>query len=433
MTYYHLVSLGCAKNTVDSQSISALLQQQSNFVSTQDPSQANVILINTCGFIGAARQETIEVLGEFAAGKQPGQLLVAAGCMAQLFEEQIRSTVPSVDLVIGSQNWLSIPKQIAEALSPAGFKAKYGLPSVPRIAVQGPSAYLEISNGCRRQCSYCSIPNIKGSLRSRSKDSILSDAMLLQENLVKEIMIIGQDTSDYGHDQKNGYGLVNLLDDLFKTVPNVPWIRLLYAFPGIITDDFINMMKNNEQFLNYLDIPLQHAHPTILRSMNRPANIDHTKENLLRLRQEIPGIALRTTFIVGYPGEGEEEFQTLLNFIEEIQFDRVGVFPFSFEANTPSAPLGDPIPESVKSERVDQLMRLQQEISWKLNQTFIGKTVVVLIEGNDLKEKISVGRTYRDAPEIDGLVFVNGVFNVGDLIAVKITEALEYDLIGEAD
>lgn len=431
MTSFHLISLGCAKNTVDSQSIAALLHQ-SDFESTQDPDQANVILVNTCGFIGAARQETLEVLGELAKNKRKDQVLVAAGCMAQLFEEQIRSEVPHVDLVVGSQNWLSLPQLVAEALAPTGVKVNYNLPTVPRVAAQGASAYLEVSNGCRRLCSYCSIPIIKGTLRSRTKDSILSDALLLQENKIKEIMVIGQDTSDYGHDLKDGYGLEDLLEDLFKTVPNVPWIRLLYSFPGVITDNFISLMKSNKQFLNYLDIPLQHAHPTILRSMNRPANIEHTKENLLRLRQEIPGIALRTTFIVGYPGEGEHEFQTLMDFIEDIQFDRVGVFPFSFEANTASAPLGDPIPAAVKSDRVDQLMRLQQSISWNINKTFIGKSIEVLIEGADPEEKISVGRTYRDAPEIDGLVFVNGLFNVGDMINVSITEALEYDLIGEA-
>ena len=429
MKNFHLISLGCAKNTVDSQSIAHLLQQ-TGFSAVPVMEDSDVILVNTCGFIGAAREETLQTLQELAEQKTERQLLVASGCMAQLFEDQIRSAVPNIDLVIGSQNWQSLPALITEKLVPSGMKANYSLPTTPRVAVQGPSAYLEISYGCRRQCSYCSIPLIKGTLQSRSKEEILADAVLLQKNNIKEIMVIGQDTSDYGHDNKDGYGLVNLLKDLFTAVPHIPWVRLLYAFPGVITPDFIELMKTQKQFLHYLDIPLQHAHPAILRSMNRPANIEHTKENLLKLREEIPDIALRTTFIVGYPGEGEKEFQTLLDFVNDIQFDRVGVFPFSYEANTPSAPLGDPIPEQVKTERVGELMRLQQQISLHTNQSYLKQQLDVLIEGIDEKEKISVGRSYRDAPEIDGLVFVDGVYQVGDLIKVEITDALEYDLIG---
>ena len=430
MKTFHLISLGCAKNTVDSQSIAALMQQN-GFLATSDPAAADTILVNTCGFIGAAREETIGILQELAENKKRPQVLVAAGCMAQLFEEQIRIAVPQVDLVVGSLQWTTLPHQIMSQLSPAGYKARYDLPPVPRVAVQGKSAYLEISNGCRRQCSYCSIPLIKGTLRSRSKEEILTDAKLLQDNLVKEIMVIGQDTSDFGNDRRDGYYLPELLVDLLKTTPQIPWIRLLYAFPGVITDRFTDLMKSNPRFLNYLDIPLQHAHPDILRSMNRPANIHQTRDDLLRLRQEIPDIAIRTTFIVGYPGEGDREFQTLLDFIADIRFDRVGVFPFSFEGNTSSAPLGDPIPNEIKTERIDTLMRLQQEISLRINEKWIGQEMQVLIEGVDAKENISVGRTFRDAPEIDGLVFVNGLFTVGDMINVSISDALEYDLIAE--
>ena len=429
MKKFTLISLGCAKNTVDSQSIAALMQQ-AGFASSNDSQDSDAIIVNTCGFIGSARQETTEVLKELAAKKSDNQLLVAAGCMAQLFEPQIREAVPGIDLVVGSQEWLQLPRLIQTQLSPSGVNAKYDLPAVPRVAVQGASAYLEVSNGCRRKCSYCSIPLIKGTLRSRTKEEILSDALLLQENKIKEIMIIGQDTSDFGHDRKDGYYLPQLMEDLLTTTPYIPWIRLLYSFPGVITKEFIDLMKTNNRFLNYLDIPLQHAHPDILRSMNRPANIHQTKENLLRLQEEIPGIALRTTFIVGYPGEGEREFQALLDFIEDIQFDRVGVFPFSYESNTPSAPLGDSVPDEAKLERVDALMRMQQKISLDINQIYVGKTLEVLIEGNDPKEKISVGRSYRDAPEIDGLVFVDGIINVGDIVSVKINEGLEYDLIG---
>jgi ribosomal protein S12 methylthiotransferase len=431
MKKFYLISLGCAKNTVDSQSIAALMNQ-SGFQFSPEIDQVDVILVNTCGFIGAARQETLEVLSEIAEKKNKRQHLVAAGCMAELFESQIREAVPGVDLIVGSQRWEQLPQLINKQLSPKGYKARFDLPSVPRVAIQGASAYLEISNGCRRQCSYCSIPLIKGTLRSRTKEEILLDARYLQENHIKEIMVIGQDTSDFGNDRNDGYKLPHLIEDLLLVTPDVPWIRLLYSFPGVVTEQFLSLMKDNQRILNYLDIPLQHADKTILRSMNRPSNINQTRDDLLRIREEIPGIALRTTFIVGYPGEGEKEYQTLLDFIEEIRFDRVGVFPFSYEPNTPSAPLGDPIPEEIKLQRVDKLMRSQQQISLEINQSFVGKQLEVLIEGVDEKEKISVGRTYRDAPEIDGLVFVNGLFPVGTMINVNITEGLEYDLIGEA-
>lgn len=431
MKSFYLISLGCAKNTVDSQSIAALMQQN-GFTSTTDLHQADTMLVNTCGFIGAARDETIETLQELAEQKTSRQVLVAAGCMAQLFEEQIRAAVPQVDLVVGSLQWTSLPQLIMNQLLPSGQKARYDLPPVPRVAVQVASAYLEISNGCRRLCSYCSIPLIKGTLRSRSKEEILTDAKILQNNHVKEIMVIGQDTSDYGNDRRDGYYLQELLIDLLKTTPEVPWIRLLYAFPGVITEGFIDLMKSTPRFLNYLDIPLQHAHPDILRSMNRPSNIYQTREDLLLLRQEIPDIAIRTTFIVGYPGEGEREFQALMDFVEAIRFDRVGVFPYSYEANTSSAPLGDPIPHEIKMERIDVLMQKQQEISLQLNQTWIGKEIQVLIEGVDENENISVGRSFRDAPEIDGLVFVNGLHIVGDIVKVQVTDALEYDLIADS-
>lgn len=430
MTKFHLISLGCAKNTVDSHAIASLLSRK-GFTATTDAQSADAILVNTCGFIGAAREETLAVLQELADMKTHNQLLIAAGCMAQLFEQQIKNKIPEVDLVVGSQDWKTLPYQILNQIKPTGFNTQYDVPTVPRFAKQGASAYLEISQGCRRQCAYCSIPLIKGTLHSRSKQDILSDAQLLQKNAVNEIMVIGQDTSDYGNDLQVDYGLTDLLIDLLHTTPKVPWIRLLYSFPGVITDHFIELMKTNSRFLNYLDIPLQHAHPEVLRSMNRPANINRTKENLVRLREEIPDIALRTTFIVGYPTEGDQEFQALLDFIKEIQFDRVGVFPFSFEENTPSAPLGDPVPQRIKVERVDALMQLQQNISLSLNQNLVGSQLDVLIEGVDTTEQISIGRSYRDAPEIDGLVFVTGIFEVGTFVTVKVTDALEYDLVAE--
>jgi ribosomal protein S12 methylthiotransferase len=432
MKTYHLISLGCAKNTVDSEAIAILLNKMG--MQAQDkPNQADLLLVNTCGFINPARQESIEVLTELAQSKQKGQVLVAAGCMAQLFSEAIKEKVPAVDIVIGSQQWQSIPQKLNQFWHKQGYHAEYHLPTddlTPRVAKQGGSAYLEISYGCRRQCAYCSIPLIKGTLRSRPPEQIFADASLLASRNVKELVLIAQDTSEYGKDSYPQYGIVDLIKDLINKVPQIPWLRLLYTFPGVLDPSFINLMRTEPRFLNYLDIPLQHADSSVLRSMQRPSDISRTKDQLLQLREVIPDITLRTTFIVGYPTEGDKEFANLLAFTEEIQFDRVGVFPFSYEDNTPSAPLGDPIPMNTKLERLDILMSTQQEISLQKNQTFLGKKLPVLIEGVDDKEKVSIGRSYRDAPEIDGLVFVDGVHPVGEFVETVIIEALEYDLIG---
>lgn len=432
MKTYHLISLGCAKNTVDSESI-ALLLNQMGLQPQENATKADLLLVNTCGFINPARQESIEVLSELAGSKQQGQVLVAAGCMAQLFSEAIKEKVPAVDIVIGSQQWQSIPQQLSTFWGKQGYHADYHLPTdelTPRIARQGGSAYLEISYGCRRQCAYCSIPLIKGSLRSRPPEEIFADASVLASRNVKEFVLIAQDTSEYGKESNSHYGIVELITDLLHREPQIPWLRLLYTYPGVLNPPFIDLMKNESRFLNYLDIPLQHADPTVLRSMQRPSDIKRTKDQLLQLREAIPDITLRTTFIVGYPTEGEKEFQHLLDFVQEVRFDRMGVFPFSYEDNTPSAPFGDPVSLEVKMERLDLLMRTQQEISLQKNQSFVGKSLPVLIEGVDHKEKISIGRSYRDAPEIDGLVFVDGVHPVGEFVEADITEALEYDLIG---
>jgi ribosomal protein S12 methylthiotransferase len=432
MKTYHLISLGCAKNTVDSEAIAMLLNQMG--MRAQDkPNKADLLLVNTCGFINPARQESIEVLTELAQSKQKGQVLVAAGCMAQLFSEAIKEKVPAVDIVIGTQQWHSIPQKLNQFWNKKGYHAEYHLPTealTPRVAKQGGSAYLEISYGCRRQCAYCSIPLIKGTLRSRPPEQIIADASLLASANVKELVLIAQDTSEYGKDINPFYGIVDLIKDLIGKVPQIPWLRLLYTFPGVLNPSFINLMKTEPRFLNYLDIPLQHADSSVLRSMQRPSDISRTKDQLLQLREAIPDITLRTTFIVGYPTEGEKEFANLLTFLEEIRFDRVGIFPFSYEDNTPSAPLGDPIPMETKLERLDILMSTQQEISLQKNQSIVGRKLSVLVEGVDHKEKVSIGRSYRDAPEIDGLVFVDGIHPVGEFVETFVTEALEYDLIG---
>ena len=292
----------------------------------------------------------------------------------------------------------------------------------------GASAYLKVADGCRRPCAFCAIPLIKGTAVSRPVESIINEARVLRDSGVRELILIAQDTTDYGHDLGMKDGLATLLENLTDSVPDMDWIRIMYSYPGYVTDRMIDVMAEREQILPYLDMPLQHAHPKTLYRMRRPSNIDWVHRTLAKMRAKIPNLSIRTTFIVGYPGETDEEYQALVDFVEEIRFDRVGTFQFSFEEGTTSAPLGDPVPASVKQERFEHLMELQQGISMQINQSYVGKTLDVLIEGFD--NGISVGRSYRDAPEIDGLVFIEGKLELGQIVPVRITGAMAYDLTG---
>jgi ribosomal protein S12 methylthiotransferase len=300
---------------------------------------------------------------------------------------------------------------------------------VIRAAVQGTSAYLKLADGCRRSCAFCAIPLIKGPAVSRPPEAILADAAWLAEQGVQEIILIAQDTTDYGHDLEMQEGLASLLEQLVAEVPQVPWIRLMYAYPGRVTPRLIETMARHPQILPYLDIPLQHAHPDVLRRMRRPADVERVRRTVERLRAAMPEIAIRATFLVGYPGETGTEFRALLNFVTEIAFDRLGVFAYSHEEGTPAAALEDDVPSGVKEERRERLMAVQQPISLAKNQALVGETLDVLIEGHD--EGLSVGRSYRDAPEIDGLVLVQAELPVGQIVPVHIVAALEYDLVGE--
>jgi ribosomal protein S12 methylthiotransferase len=321
------------------------------------------------------------------------------------------------------------------ALSDPGFLGSVEAPTVgidekgaARISIQGASAYIKIADGCRRPCAFCAIPLIKGTAVSRPPQLILNEARLLQARGLRELILIAQDTTDYGHDLGLKDGLADLLEGLVQAAPQVDWIRIMYAYPGYVTDRLIDTLAAHPQIVPYLDMPLQHAHPDVLRRMRRPANLDWVHRTLQKMRAALPGLALRTTFIVGYPGETEAEFQTLLDFIQEIRFDRVGAFQFSFEPGTTSEPLGDSIPPEVKQERYERLMALQQPISLEINQSWVGKTLPVLIEGQG--DGLSLGRTYRDAPEIDGMVIVEGELPLGALLPVRITGAMTYDLTG---
>ena len=434
---FHLVSLGCAKNTVDSAAMGQLLAG-AGYQSVNEARKARVIIVNTCGFIGPAREESLQVLGELAAHKRPGQWLIAAGCLTQRYGAEVIRQVPGIDGILGTRRWMDIV-QVADGLHQGKHPTPlYHLPETPSVgreeggvlhaAIQGRSAYLKIADGCRRPCAFCAIPLIKGSAVSRPPEAILNEARQLQEMGMHELILIAQDTTDYGHDLGMKDGLAQLLEQMVLAAPDVDWIRIMYAYPGYVTDRLIDVMAANPQILPYLDMPLQHAHPDTLRRMRRPANMDWVHQTLEKMRQRLPTLALRTTFIVGYPGETESEFQALLDFIEAIRFDRVGAFQFSFEPGTASEALGDPVPAEVKEERYDRLMTLQQGISLAHNQSYVGQTLPVLVEGLD--GKLSLGRSYRDAPEIDGMVIVEGKMPVGELRPVRITGAMAYDLAG---
>jgi ribosomal protein S12 methylthiotransferase len=433
---FYLVSLGCAKNTVDSDSIASLMIQ-AGYQPVSRPGRAGVLIVNTCGFIQQARQESLDELKALARRKKPGQKLIAAGCLSERYREQIVARVPGVDAILGTRRWMDILDVVSQ-LRANPPRPLYHLPDdetvgrdergVLRASIQGGSAYLKIADGCRRPCAFCSIPLIKGTLVSRPAETIVREARQLESRGVQELILIAQDTTDYGHDLGIKDGLPGLLEGIL-TATSLPWIRVLYAYPGYVSDRLIEVMASNPRILPYLDIPLQHAHPDTLRRMRRPANIEWVYQTLSKMRQAIPGLALRSTFIVGYPGETEAEFQTLLDFLQEIQFDRVGAFTFSFEPGTASEPLGDPIPAEIKQERYQRLMELQAGISLKINQSFIGRTLPVLVEGCD--NGLSIGRSYRDAPEIDGLVLIEGQLPVGRLAEVVIGGVWQhYDLTG---
>jgi ribosomal protein S12 methylthiotransferase len=439
---FHLISLGCAKNTVDSDSMAQLLLRD-GYHAVADPDKAAVLIVNTCGFIGPAKEESYKVLGELAHAKRKGQVLIAAGCLTQRYGVEVAQKVPGVDGILGTRRWMDIVQVVREVRPATGSGGShpepvYHLPEaatvgsdendILRVSVAGASAYLKVADGCRRPCAFCAIPLIKGTAVSRPVETILNEARVLRDSGVRELVLIAQDTTDYGHDLGMKDGLAILLEQLTDSVPDMDWVRIMYSYPGYVTDRLIEVMATRKQVLPYLDIPLQHAHPKTLKRMKRPSNIDWVYKTLAKMRATIPDLSIRTTFIVGYPGETDEEYQALYDFVNEIRFDRVGVFQFSFEPGTTSAPLGDPVPAEVKQERFEHLMELQQNISLQVNQSYVGRTLDVLVEGFD--NDISIGRSYRDAPEIDGMVLIEGKAKAGEIVPARITGALAYDLTG---
>jgi ribosomal protein S12 methylthiotransferase len=435
----YLENLGCPKNLVDAQGMARLLKRQGHRL-VEEPRRADVLIVNTCGFIEDAREESIGELRALADRKRSGQLLIAAGCLSQFWGEALVDAVPGLDALLGTHRWNEILALIEDLhqdpeaepkhyLSLPGDLAHPGDESGPRLARQGASAYLKISEGCSAPCAFCAIPLIKGPAVSRPVEAVVGDAVDAVRQGVKEIVLIAQDTTAYGRDRGERDALPDLIASILGAVPALQWLRLMYAYPGRVSPRLIEVMAGDPRACHYLDLPLQHAHPDVLRRMNRPANIDRTVRLIEDVRQAMPDVALRTSFIVGYPGETEAEFQALLEFVVEQRFDRIGVFLYSPEAGTAAATLPEPVRDEVKAERYDRLMSLQQGISLEVNQAQVGRVLDVLVEGQG--DGVCLGRSYRDAPEIDGLVLLPEEFAIGEMVPVRITGAMEYDLIGQ--
>lgn len=440
-TPYYLLSLGCSKNTVDSESMAQLLDR-SGYRAVAHAEDAAILIVNTCGFIGPAREESIRSLHELAEGKSSRQTLIAAGCLSQIWGPRLAQEVPGLDGVIGTRRWMDIVEFVDRLRGRKHPEPLYHLPDQARVvgsdehgvlraAIAGASAYIKIADGCRRPCAFCSIPAIKGTAVSRPAESIIEEARALARHGVREVILIAQDLTDYGHDLGIKDGLPGLLESMCDAAPELKWIRLMYAYPGAVSDRLIEVMATRPQVCHYLDIPLQHGHPATLRRMRRPANVDWVHRTLGKLRAAMPDIAIRTTFIVGYPGETEAEFEGLLEFVEALQFDRVGCFKYSYEPTTDSARLDGQVPEEVKEERFERVMALQQRISLARNQAQVGRTLDVLVEGHG--DGLTVGRSYRDAPEIDGLVILEGEAPIDEFVPVKISGAMTYDLTGTVE
>lgn len=449
---YFLVSLGCSKNTVDSESMAQILQRQ-GMRGVGDPDLAEVLIVNTCGFIHSAKQESIDTLRQLVEIKRAGQMVIAAGCLSQRYGDALVQEVPGLDGVIGTRRWMDIFDLIRRLRRRRHPQALYHLPSdakvigldesgVLRASVQGAYAYLKIADGCRRPCAFCAIPRIKGTAVSRPLASITAEARRLQDMGVREVMLIAQDSTDYGSDWGMKDGLAQLLEEIIQAAPEIPWLRIMYAYPGYVTPGLMETMAKHRQILPYLDMPLQHGHRETLKRMRRPAKVEWVYDTIGKLRRMMPDLAVRTTFIVGYPGETEAEFEALLAMVRELEFDRVGAFQYSYELGTPSAALPNQVDDEIKQDRYQRLMAVQQGISLKKNQALVGKTVDILVEGhgrgedavgNESGDVISLGRSYRDAPEIDGYVLVEGELPVGEIVPVHITGATIYDLIARAD
>ncbi|MCG0276073.1 MAG: 30S ribosomal protein S12 methylthiotransferase RimO [Thermosediminibacteraceae bacterium] len=431
-----LITLGCDKNLVDSEYLLGAIMEK-GYLITSDVRKADIIIINTCGFIRSAKQESINTILEMARLKQKGncKLLIATGCLVQRYRDVLLKEIPELDAVIGTGDFLKFPDLIEQIkgskLSITENQNVINYDIKKRINTFKYISYVKIAEGCNNCCSYCAIPQIKGSYRSRTIESIKEEVELLVSNGIREINIVAQDTTSYGIDLFGKPSLPELLKALVD-IKGEFWIRILYAYPTNIDDKLLEVISSSPKIVKYLDIPLQHISDRILKLMNRPMNSEQIKKLIEKIRNRVPDIAIRTTFIVGFPTESEEDFRKLIDFVKEYRFDRVGAFKYSQEEGTYAASLKPQVPEKIKQKRFDQLMRIQQLISKKNNEKMLGTTITVLTESYDPKSKLFIGRSQKDAPEVDGIVLFKGEkCELGQFYKVKITKAFEYDLFGE--
>ena len=420
----NLISLGCAKNLVDSEILLGGINQ-TNLDIVKDPEDADTIIVNTCGFLDIAREESVNTILEAAELKNTGNLqeLVVMGCLSERYPNEIKEEIPEIDRIFGSNDH----RQIVSFLTGKDFSRDDPL-FFRSLMTPKHYAYIKIAEGCDNGCTFCSIPIMRGLQKSRTIPAIMEEAERLAKNGTKELLVIAQDSTSYGYDLNEKVYLSDLIREL-NTIKDIDWIRIHYAHPAYLSQKIIDAIAESDKVCNYLDMPIQHAADDILKSMRRDSTQKSIRNRISRLRNAVPDIALRTTLIVGYPGETEEHFQSLKNFIEEIKFDRLGIFTYSEEEGTAAAGLEDNVPREVKDERKNSLQDLQQDISLEKNELFVGKELKVMIDKST--EKVSVGRTEFDSPEIDNIVHVKGEAEVGSFSNVKIQEVNEYELIGE--
>ena len=432
------ISLGCDKNLVDSEEMLGMLAADGHQI-VDDEDEAEVIIVNTCCFIGDAKEESVNTILEMAEYKKEGKLkaLIVTGCLAQRYQQEIIDEIPEVDAVLGTTSYDHIVEAVEEALAGNGHVVLEDVDALPDVKEKrlvttgGHYAYMKIAEGCDKHCTYCIIPKLRGNYRSVPMEKLLAEAKDLADQGVKELILVAQETTVYGKDLYGEKSLHKLLRELCK-ISGIQWIRILYCYPEEIYDELIQTIKEENKVCHYLDLPIQHASDAVLKRMGRRTSKAQLVEIIEKLRKEIPDISL-TTLITGFPGETQEQHEELKDFVDEMEFDRLGVFTYSPEEDTPAATMTEQIPEEVKEDRQAELMELQQEIAFDLAEDMVGREVLVMIEGKVADENAYVGRTYKDAPNVDGLIFINTDEELmsGDFARVRVTGALEYDLIGE--
>lgn len=433
------VSLGCDKNLVDTEMMLGMLREK-GYDFTDDETEADIVVVNTCCFIGDAKEESINTLLEMAQLRREGKLqaLLAAGCLAQRYREEIQKEIPEVDAILGTMAIEEIVDAVEEVLAGKGRNHYRDLNSAPAlyrnrvVTTGGHFAYLKIAEGCSKRCTYCIIPKVRGDYRSVPMEELTAQAEKLAEGGVKELILVAQETTLYGVDLYGKKSLPALLHELAK-IEDIRWIRILYCYPEEITDELIETIASEPKVCHYLDIPIQHASDNVLKRMGRRTNEEELRSWIERLRERIPDICLRTTLISGFPGETQEDFEELYRFVNDMEFDRLGVFPYSQEEDTVAADMPDQIEDEVKEARRDELMELQQAIAFEKAEDMIGKVLEVMVEGKVADEDVYVARTYRDAPGVDGYLFLNttAALMTGDFVKARVTDSNEYDLIGE--